>query len=138
MTTLTGARESIYQRASDNWGSTSPFCFANETFVPTAGTAWVRFIVEQAESEQRTLGGAGNRRFERDGVIRAQINVPLDSGLREADELGAVVIAIFEGVTFQGVWTGAARTREAGKVEVEGLNWFRYDVEVDYSFHETR
>lgn len=116
---IEAAREAVYQRVRAQWTAT-PFVFDNEA--PEAGadldggtTPWVRFSFAEILSAQETLGAPGSRKYNRRGVVRASIFVPVNSGKRRSGELVSAVRALFEGVRFSDLFfDDADAPRELG------------------------
>lgn len=104
MTTLREAREAIYKRFIDEWGSLTPYTFDNEEFDPPGGldgrgVPWARCSVREITSEQQTLGPAGNRKFLRTALAKVDVFVPPASGRWDSDEYTMAARALFEGRT---------------------------------------
>lgn len=133
------AREAVYQRVRAQWTAT-PFVFDNEA--PEGGVdldagsvAWVRFSFAEILSAQETLGAPGSRKYNRRGVVRASIFVPVNSGKRQAGELASAVRALFEGVRFSGlIFDDADAPRELGPGP-EG-RWDQTFVSVNCQYEE--
>lgn len=134
MTGIVDAREAIYQEFLTAWGATSPFTFENEAYTPTAGVSWVRLSVRHNTSLQDSIGGVGNRKFERSGRVFIQIFTPLDRGLRPADALTATARAIFEGVRVSGIVFYSPVIREIGP---DGA-WLQVNVECPFDYQEVK
>ena len=109
------AREALYQRWVDNWTGTGAgtFVFDNES-APSIDTAWERISFKNEESEQDTLGPVGSRQFLRQGLLDIRIFTPKDEGLQNADLLGEEARDIYEGASFNGLWTHGFLVREIG------------------------
>jgi hypothetical protein len=60
-------QEALYGVWDAGWGSTTRYAFANE-FDPEK-ERWVRLRVMTRPGAQETLGGPGNRKMERRGVV---------------------------------------------------------------------
>lgn len=116
MTTLStgAARELIYARFVNAWGTTSDYVLGNESFEPPENDEWVRLTVLHLDSGFETLGGAGNRRVRRRGSITAQIFVPVGTGMDVSDTLMTTIRDLFEGVSFGGVDCFNTEDREVG------------------------
>ena len=133
MTTLTEAREAVYQRFAVNYTST-PFTFEAESFDPP-DTAWVRLSVRaNAAGGQDTLGRTGSRRFRRSGIIAAQVFTPTNQGLREGDELAQSIRALFEARSFSGLDTNDGLVRESPPED----EWIVHIVEVFFDYEEVK
>ncbi len=112
MTTLNEARESVYSRFETQWGTTTEFTFDNEEFTPTKSTQWARLTVRELDSNQQTLGRAGNRKFERRAVVNIQFFDALNVGVAGLDTLAELARTIFEGVEFDGLAFDNTNVRE--------------------------
>ena len=136
MTTLTAAREAIYQAFVDGWGATSVFTFDNENFDPPDDASWVRLSVRHNASTQETLGRTGNRRFARLGSALVQIFTRDNIGARTADTLATTAREIFEGVSLAGTTIRFLDVivRETGP---DG-KWYQVVVEATFEYDETR
>lgn len=78
--------------------------------------AWVRASVRHAESNQRSLGSVGRRRFTRTGVVVLQVYTPFGDGFTLADRLAMKALRdALEGSTTTGVWFRRVSAREVGK-----------------------
>lgn len=135
MTTLSEAREAIYQRWATNWGSTSAYCFENQgSSLQEGRTPWAMVFVRHNVSSQQTLGPTGYRRFRRFGSIYVQINTLIDTGLKANDDLAYQAKAVFEGTSFSGLACTDSTVREVGS---DG-KWYTQLVEVDFDYEETK
>lgn len=138
MTTLAQARERIYESFVTDWGATSPFTLDNEAYDTPVGSEWVRVAVRHNASNQETLGGIGNRKYERIGSVFVQCFTPLDKGLAAADNLAAAARAIFEGKTLapagEAIHFFDVVVREIGP---DGA-WYQVNVEAFFTYHETK
>lgn len=140
MVTLVDARETIYQRFSDVWGTTSPFTFDNEEFDAPVLNPWVRVTVRHDGSALEAIGGTGAlgglNKFQRTGRVFIQVFSPVDRGTREADTLAQAARAIFEGVTLS---SNAIRfnnvvVREIGPSD----SWYQINVEAAFQYDERK
>ncbi len=141
MTTITDAREAIYQHwaagfiyGPDN-AQLCPYCFENEQFDPPAGR-WARLSVRHFDRNQETLGAPGNRKFERRGAVLIQL---FDRPFQRLDQFGEIVAkaeALFDAVRIEGttIRFQAAITRELGIIE-DG-RWLSFLVECNFVYDE--
>ena len=134
MTTLATARESIYQHFVTGWGSTSAFTFDGEDFTPPESDPWVRLVVRHAASQQASLGGLGNRKFDRAGLVIVQVFTPLDQGAAAADVLVEKVMEIFEGKTIDLIRFVSVTPQEIGPLEA----WFQAGADCPFEWTETK
>ena len=132
-TTLTQAREAIYERFAAAWGSTTPIAFDNEAFTPPEDAPWVRLVVRHTTREQETLGGLGQRNFMSRGQCFVQCFVQPDQGTEAADALAQQARTIFEGTSFATDvrFTSVAVTEigpdPQGWFQVNAVGVFQYD-----------
>lgn len=137
MTSINEARTAVYDRALALFPAAAPgtpLTFENEKFEPPEGQPWVRLTVRNIQAVQRTLGRPGNRRFQRDAMMLAQVFVPGDTGTKESDSLTEALRGIFEGVSFDGLDFRAVSTREVG---VDN-GWHSTLVEGPFDYEETK
>lgn len=134
MTTLSTARESIYQRFATDWGVTSDYTFDNEDFTPPEDTPWVRLVVRHTSSNQVSLGSSGNRKFDRDGLVFVQVFTPLDQGSAVADALVEKVLEIFEGKTIDLIRFTDVTPREVGPMD----GWYQVNVDAAFIWTERK
>ena len=99
MTTFAAAKESIVQQFVTDWGVNSAYTLDNEKFNPPVDAPWVRLVVRHVASQQTSLGGLGNRKFDREGLVLIQVFGRLDRGTKEVDDLVEKALAIYEGKT---------------------------------------
>jgi hypothetical protein len=139
VTTQAEAREAIYEHFAAGWTAASRserYCLENESFVPTPGTAWLRLAVRNVSGAQDSLGGVGERNFERIGIIFAQVFVPLNTGRSAADNVVQALRDILEGVRLSGtdLWTYESVAREAGPTD----GWDMTVLETNFRYVEHR
>ena len=135
MTTVAEARNSVYQRWIDNWTLT-PFVFEGEGDEDLFGgsVAWARLSYRNTDGGQKTLGPLNGRKYERFASAVIQLYTPSDEGLTEAGTLAQAARAIFEGVTFDGIYFNNGVVREIG----DDGRWFQTNVEVFSDYEETK
>lgn len=97
-----------------------------------ADDEWVWVSVQHNEGNQATLGGTGNRRFRREGVVRIEIFTPMGEGRTRADILAEEAVSAFEGqaTALDGVWFRHVRIQEGGA----DPPWSRTDVLADFVY----
>lgn len=135
MTSIMQAKEAIAKVWADNWST--PFQFENESFTPPQ-TAWARLVVRHSVSAQETLGGTGNRRFERTGSTLIQIFTPTNQGTAEGETLAVQARELFEGKTLvdHPVHFGAVTISEDG-VTPDG-EWMQHTVSAPFRYEEQK
>lgn len=140
MPTPNAVREAILARFVNGWTEDDvPYTFDNEEYDPLVDPEnvpdeYVELTIQHVSSEQASLGQSPNRRFDRGFNIRADIRVALNDGLQRADELGQIVVGIFEAVTFSGIWCFASLVQEIGS---EG-RWYLYRVDTPGGYDEVK
>jgi hypothetical protein len=135
MTTENEARDAIYDRWRDQWGSTTPYALGDEAYKPSETVpAWARVTVRHEDRRQTSLGGVGNRRFRTDGRIFVQVFVNRDRGDKTLDAFLTQAREVFEAQILGGVWVTSARARELG---VDG-KWQQGQVEAAFNYEEVK
>lgn len=132
MTTLADARQAILNRFAGSFipaafpSLSAPdrekrYSFDNEqTEAPVGAESWCRFVIQETESQQVSLGPVGHRRFDRKGVARLELYCPSDKGMKRRDELVAIFRSLFEGASFSGIHFTGVQVVDAG---IEGAYW---------------
>lgn len=136
MATLNEAREAIYSAFITAWGSTTQVALDNEAFSPAENTAYVRLAVRHTARSQRTLGAAGNRKYGSLGTAFVQVFVPINSGVKAADDLATLARNIFEGITLASVDVSFLDVivRETGP---DG-KWYGVVVQANFDYEEIK
>lgn len=135
MTTITEAKQSIYNTFITDWGTTTPVILDGENADPPPSLPYVHVLVRHFTGVQDTLGGVGNRKFKRDGAIMVQIYGPLDEGSQTTDNLAITVISILEGKTLtDNVFTFASTPNEIGPTD----NGYLTTVTTPFFYQETK
>lgn len=97
--------------------------------------SWIQFVIRHASGRQASLGGVGNRDFERLGTAVAAIFVPIGKGLSESYDLAKTVADAYEGVQSpNGVWFRNVRIQEIGR---DG-QFHQTQVLVEFAYYETK
>jgi hypothetical protein len=107
----------------------------NEEFVKPTNAPWVRFIVEDNTSSQRTIGKSGNRRYNRLGLITYQVFIPNNTGTYEGDILCEKINDIFEGKRFGSINCWEGRYIHYG---INAQDLYQFNGSITYSFDETK
>jgi hypothetical protein len=135
MTTISQARETIYQRFVDNTTlAGTAFTFGNEKFSAPVDTPWARLTVNHEIGDPPTLGKVGDRKFLRRGRVLVQLYDSVDNGLDDLDTLAHATRNMFEGVTADGLFFQATEIRESGS---DG-EWFQFIVDAPFDYYETK
>lgn len=101
----------------------------------TDNTAWAVSVIRHGTARQATLGGEGNRLFERIGIVIVQVFTPVGKGLQESYRLARVVAEAFEGRSSPGgVWFRNVGINELGK---DGM-FQQLNVTAEFQYHETK
>ncbi|MDH5573099.1 MAG: DUF4128 domain-containing protein [Gammaproteobacteria bacterium] len=134
MTTLNQAGEAIVERFVTGLPSTAA-TFNNEEYdPPTVDTTWVRLIYKLATGGQETLGKETNRKYERVGMIFAQVFTPINQGSSGAEILAETIQTLYESKKFNGVTCGDAVIRDNGKQD----GWYQVSVDINFKFYEIK
>lgn len=137
MTTIPEAEEALAQRFVDTWTPTGhEFTLENEKFSRPESEPWARFSVRINAATQDTLGGVGNRKFERSGSVFVQVFTPLDEGTNRSSQLVQTVVNGFEGTRIVGttIRFNDVIPRKTGIDD----KWFGQIVEATFDFDETK
>ena len=101
----------------------------------TDDTAWAVSTIRHVAGRQETLGGIGNRAFQRTGIIFLQIFTRVGNGLQESYQLAKVMADGFEGKSSpNGVWFRNVRINEAGK---DGT-FSQTNVTIEFQYNERK
>ena len=104
---------------------------------PPADQPFARVYVRHAASRQVTFGPAGQRRFERVGLVTVQTLAPLGnrSGLSLAESLGIIARNAYEGVgTASGIWFRKVTLQEMGPAGPH----YMFSLTAEFEYHEVR
>ena len=136
MTTLSEAKEAVYQRFVDNYTGVTldRIDFDNEDFKEPDTGDWVRLVVRSAARFQDTLGKSGNRKFRSMASVFVQVYTEANTGVKQSDTLATEAADIFEGVSFSGLDFRSAVVRETGP---DG-KWYQSVVEVEFDYEEIK
>lgn len=101
----------------------------------TDDTAWAVSTIRHVTGRQETLGGIGNRAFQRTGIIFLQIFTRVGNGLHESYQLAKVMADGFEGKSSpNGVWFRNVRINEVGK---DGT-FSQTNVTIEFQYNERK
>lgn len=135
MVTPLAARNALYDAFAAGWTNGVAYFLGNEGSDPPPRTDWVRVNVQHNASAQDTLGGIGNRKFDRLGLISVQIFTLPDQGQERADQLVQDVRAIFEGKTINDVFTQASTQLDVGP---DPLDFWQTNVDTPFDYLELK
>lgn len=139
-------RDLVYKTFMAHWdvGPISLYTFDNEKFTPpdpdaplaaNVGKRWVRLVVRHSESQQKTLGPVGRRKFENTARVILQIFTVPNTGVKDSDELAQAFAECFDTDLGRGdVFGGESSYRERGTAE----GWFMAEATATYTYDEIR
>lgn len=133
------AIEAITARAITSLGTlqpTLPLAFENEGFDPASGPdQWARITIRMTSSRQVSTGPTGTRRFERKGVIFADLFGPLNTGRKPLAAIAADVRTTLESQELASdLWTYATAESDVST----DARWFKVQYATPFTFYETR
>lgn len=131
------AIDDMQKMVLDTWGPTGHEIFweSVEADRETDDSAWAVSNIRHVSGRQETLGGIGNRAFERTGIIFLQIFTRVGNGLQESYQLAKVMADGFEGRSSpNGVWFRNVRINEVGK---DGT-FSQTTVTVEFQYNEVK
>lgn len=135
MPTPNAARKSVQDKFIAEWAGETIFDFDNDDFdVPEPAVEWVRLVIRTKVRKQTTLGRVGNRKFQSDAAVVAQVFVPVETGTSEADRLATKLANIYDGTRFDGLSFLAAETREIG----ESGGFHQYNVTCSFNYEDIK
>lgn len=130
------AKNFLLKEFISNYGETTPVAYTNnENFEKPSNEPWVRFSVDNVDSDQATMGDEGNRRFERYGRITSQVFVPPNTGTYDGEVICNTIINIFEGKRFGKIVCKTGIYKELNIAEDESFKFFIY---IPYELDETK
>lgn len=98
MTTIDQARAAVQTRWIQQWGNTTPYVFENEAGKePSTAVPWVRVSFRNLGGTQHSLGGIGNRVWQRDARVFIQVMAPANKGMQGGADIAQQARAVFEG-----------------------------------------
>ena len=77
------------------WGTTTPIAWPNAPFQPPTDAPWVRFVVADGTSDQKSFGAPGSNVFRYPGVVTIMIFTLLGKGDKDALLLADQACAVF-------------------------------------------
>lgn len=137
--TPSDAYKAILQHFGTEWSALNPavpYTIDNRRLTqPTPPFAQVE--ITNLGSDQRTMGKAGNRRFERRGFIDVRLYAARDVGRGQLDSLAETVTEIFEALDLSGLRTYATSVTELRSNREYPALWCLL-VRTPFEFDETR
>lgn len=141
MTDINDVAKEVYNEFIAEWEGITPAQFDNEPIMhhglpldASIDIPWIRVVIRGTTGGQETLGEVGKRKFDRQGLILAQVFVLEGTGTFEANTLAKKVADIFEGNSINGVICKDAVLRPVG---VRG-KWYQVNVDIDIEYYETK
>lgn len=139
MTTISEAREQVYQTWVDNVPSgLDSWTFENEEgFVePDQDKTWARVLMRSVGGGQETLGSTGNRKFRRQALIIVEVFTPRGRGLGTGDDLAQEILSIYEARSIGGLdLTDGTITEVPSTVESKSI---QHLVQVLFDYEEKK
>ena len=119
----------------DAWGTDNPVVWSDfNARPPTQNVPWARVILRHADGRQSSLtGDVGTKRYDRSGVLLAQIFTPVGRGQTECYQLAKRVMNAFEDARLD-VWFRNVRLNERGS----SGSFNQIDVLTDFLYDEVR
>lgn len=111
---MRAAHKAVYAHFAAAWGATTVALYPNESHVQPPAP-FVRVSMVENTSDQHTIGGAGNKLFERRESVYVQIFVSSNAGEGLLLDLAQAARDIFEGASLS--------------VEGEQLTFFQVDFD---------
>jgi hypothetical protein len=139
-------RSLVYTSFMAVWdvGPVSIYTFDNEKFTPpdpadptvaNEGICWVRLVVRHGDSQQKTLGPVGRRKFENSARVILQIFTVPNTGMKDSDALNQAFKEVFDTDLGRGdVFGGQSTYRERGTAE----GWQMSEATVSFTYDEIR
>ncbi len=140
ISTMTEARDKVMLHFTTAWDAQSgtvPLLLYDDRHRDLPANApYARITMRHNVMDQRTLGGVGNRRFRRFGVITVQVFTLSNQGLATADVFAKVALDAFEGNSTapDEIHFRNSRINEVG----EDGPWFQTNVLVDFDYDEIK
>lgn len=106
----------------------------DEDGAPDSVAPFCRITVQHADASQRTLGTAGARQFEHEGIVFVQVFAPIRArgAMDVAQRLAEVAQAAFEGQRTSRVWFRNVRFNEVGR----SGPFFQINVAADFQWSQ--
>jgi len=91
---------------------------------------WIRVIILWNDQQQVGMGSV--RRWRQEGILVAEIRVPLKQGDSDARELADVITTAFRGVSFNSITFRSPQPRRVGRVG----SWWQFNVSCPFYIDE--
>lgn len=136
------ARDAIVSKFVTAWNAQTPpiplLRFEDvKSETPSGNVPWAKvWVKHDPKFRQATLGGKGNRRFRRTGVVTVQIFTPSGEGLTNNDIFAKIALDAFEG---ESTGADAIEFRNAGSQEIgQDGPWYQTNVTADFEYDEVK
>lgn len=138
------AKNILLVEFNNNFDSTIPVAYTNSnSFRFTNGSStskptnspWVRFKIQNNDSNQHTIGPKDGRRFGRYGLIEFQVYLPPNTGTYDGDTICEEIINIYEGERISGIVCHTGKYRE---VKNDEIDLFFFTGTIRFEFDETK
>lgn len=108
----------------------------NSEAPPDGDLPYVKVYIRHNSTSPPTLGGVGQRRYERYGSVYMNIFVPFQEGMGVtiAQRLAQVARDAYEGTRTDSAWFRSCRLNEAGR---DGP-WYQINVTADFCWEEVK
>ena len=122
--------------APTGWPVDYPNIKPDTTIPPDTPIPWARVNIVHGSGGQTALAGAdGSRRFDRGGVLIAQIFVPTGEGAARSQQLQKLVSDAYEGqATPRHIWFRNVRVNEVGPSD----GWWQVNVIAEFTYDEIK
>lgn len=127
------ATNAIFARWINLWPAASggvAYATDNNIGAEQVDQPFARVGIVSLDSEQRSLGGRGNRRWNHEGMIEVRLSGPINAGRGQLDALAKIVRTIYQGERFgeappaeEGVTTQAAAISELRRDRESPSRW---------------
>ncbi len=135
--TRTEVKNILINKFIEDYDEEYPVLYDNDSypFDKPFNTPWIRFVIQNDKSTQRSFGVAPARKFNRGGIISFQVFIPANTGTYVGDNLCDDICNIFEGKRISNVICKTAFWKEIGLTESD---WYQYDGTVFFDFDEEK
>lgn len=137
MSVFREVQEALYQLWTDEWGETTPYAFANETFDPP-NRPWARFAVIRLPGGPGTLGPPGRKKMDRAGQVMIVLREPPGDGVGDLTDLAEKAAKIFENKRLPVHDIRFAEVEPGEQGDIDDGRWWGVAVEGRFDYEETR
>jgi hypothetical protein len=134
LTTSVQFIEAVYSEFFVAWVNTTPICFDSDFFDSRGVLQFVRFSVRHSPDTEQTLGGLGERKFTRKGIIFIQVFSSIDSKNATTMVLAEKARDVFEGKSFNDYYIFKSGLREIGIKD----GYYQINVTHEFSYNECK